>query len=268
MPPTMVCMKYWRASVLLMTPLLLLLTEGSRAECTQLVLAADPAYPPLHWYDGQTLRGASLEIAKRVLEDIGQPYEVRYVGPFTRVMALAEHGEIDMVVTLKKTPEREKFLLFPATPALSNPVAVFAQRNHNFEFRSRQDLVGLRGGMTRGNVFGGGFDEYMNTHLTIETANTPDQNFSKLGAGRIDYFITGYFAGMAFLLKRGEEEKFVALRPFVADTDNFIALTRNGRCADKLPAIEARLAALKKNGVLEDLVRQSLVAWRERPVLR
>jgi polar amino acid transport system substrate-binding protein len=213
------------------------------------------------------MQGASIEIAKRVLEDLKIPYEISYLGPFPRIMALAERGEIDMIATLKKTPERERFLLFPATPAFSNPVAVFAPRNHTFKFKSRNDLIGLRGGISRGNKFGDGFDEYMAANLTIEQANTPENNFEKLKAGRIDYLVTGYYTGMAYLLKRGSESRFISLRPFVADSDNFIALTQNGKCADKLDAINTRLSQLKKMGVLDRMIQQSFRTWKANPVI-
>jgi polar amino acid transport system substrate-binding protein len=238
-----------------------------RAECTKVVLTADPAYPPMHWYDGETLQGASIEIAKRVLDDLKIPYEVRYVGPFPRIIALAERGEVDMIATLKKTPEREAFLLYPTTPALSNPVAVFGFREKPFEFKSRSDLVGLRGGITRGNVFGNGVEDYIKEKLTVEEANNPDNNFDKLALGRIDYFITGYYTGMALLLKRGDEERFVAKSPFLVDTSNYMVLTRRGKCADKLEQVEARLALLKKTGVLEELIRKSFQKWKARPVM-
>lgn len=245
----------------------ILIGAPAHAECSRLIVAADPAYPPLHWYDGKKMQGASIEIAKRVLEDLKIPYEIRYVGPFSRLMALAEHGEVDMIATLKKTPERERFLLFPATPAYSNPVAVFALRNHAFKFSSRSDLIGLRGGISRGNKFGGGFDEFLAEKLTIEQANTPENNFEKLKAGRLDYLVTGYYTGMAYLIKRGYESKFMALSPFVVDTTNFLALTQNGKCADKLEAINSKLIQLKKTGVLDDLIQQSFKTWKAKPVI-
>ncbi len=237
------------------------------AQCARLVVTADPAYPPMHWYDGTSLQGASIEIAKRVLDDLKIAYEVRYLGPFPRIMALAERGDVDMVATLKKTPEREAFLLFPKTPALSNPVGVFGFRERPFDYRERADLVPLRGGITRGNVFGNGLDEYIRDKLQVEESNSPDGNFDKLALGRIDYFITGYYTGMALLLKRGDEERFVPKSPFLVETPNYLALTRKGRCADKLDLIDARLAVLKKNGVLEELIRNSFARWKAHPVM-
>src|SRR6516225_9999020 len=113
--------KSWLPQAGLAGVLGLLLALPVRADCERLVLTADPGYPPLHWYDGKTLRGASISIAQRVLTDLGIAYEVRYVGPFARVMAMAERGEVDMVTTLKKTSEREGFLLYPKTAAMANP---------------------------------------------------------------------------------------------------------------------------------------------------
>jgi polar amino acid transport system substrate-binding protein len=240
---------------------------AAQGQCTRVVVTADPSYPPLHWYDGDALQGASIEIAKRVLSDLGLAYEVRYQGPFPRIMSLAERGEVDMVATLKKTPEREAFLLYPKTPALSNPVAVFGARELPFDFNDRVDLVGLRGGITRGNVFGGGVDEYLKDKLNIQESNSPESNFEKLALGRLDYFITGYYTGMAILLKRGDEERFVVKTPFLVDTPNYLVVTRNGKCADKLEQIETRLALLKKNGVLDELIRKSFQNWKAKPTL-
>ncbi len=239
----------------------------TRAECTRVIISADPAYPPLHWYDGKTLQGASIEIAKRVLDDLKIPYEVHYAGPFPRVLALAEHGEIDLVATLKKTPEREKFLLYPETTALVNPVAVFvASKNSKFVFKDRRDLIGLTGGITRGNVFGEDFDVFLKQQLKIEEANTLEQNFSKLGLGRIDYLVTGFYAGMAHIIKSGSEKKYHALSPYVTNAPNYIALTRNGNCSEKLGLIDAQLALLKQNGVVDEITKKSFARWKAYPV--
>jgi len=239
----------------------------AQSQCTRMVVTSDPAYPPLHWYDGDTLQGASIEIAKRVLSDLKIDYEIRSVGPFPRVMALAERGEVDMVVTLKKTPEREAFLLYPKTIALQNPVAAFTAKDLPLVYRDKADLIGLRGAMARGNVFGNGLDEYIKEKLNVQEVNRPDASFSLMLMGRADYFLTGYYTGMALILKRGDEANFVAKEPFLVDTPNYLALTRNGKCADKLEQIDARLATLKKTGVLDEILRASFSRWKNHPVM-
>ena len=148
-----------------------------------------------------------------------------------------------------------------------NSVAVFTARDRPVTFNGRSDLIGLRGGITRSNVFGDGFDEYLRQNLKIEEANSPANNFNKLGADRLDYFITGFYAGMAHLLKRGDEERCVARSPFLVKTSNYIVLTRKGRCADKLETIDARLTVLKKSGALDEQIRQSFAQWKANPVV-
>ncbi|MEO5795712.1 MAG: transporter substrate-binding domain-containing protein [Rhodoferax sp.] len=248
---------------------LVLLCHAAAVEayCNKLIVTADPAYPPMHWYDGEHLQGASIEIAKRVLDELQIPYEVRYVGPFARLIKLAERGEVDMVATLKKTPERERFLLYTKLPALSNPVAVFQSREHSFFFQGRDDLVGRKGGITRGNMFGDDFDNFLNTKLNVETADNPENNFNKLKLGRIDYFITGYYVGMAYLLKRGDEQRFTAMSPYVVDTPNYLALAQKGNCSDKLEAIDNKLAQLAKSGVIDELVKLSFAYWKAHPTV-
>ena len=237
------------------------------ADCARLVISADPNYPPLHWYDGKTLKGASIDIARRIATDLGVPYEVRFVGPFPRVLHLAEQGDIDLIATLKKTPEREIFLAFPTTPALPNPVAVFALQGHKFAYRRKEDLISLRGGITRGNRFGEGFDDFLSARLTVEEADSPENNFRKLEAERIDYYITGYYTGMAFLLKSDAERKFTALRPYLTDTPNYFGFSRRSKCAELLGAFDARLIQLKKSGAIDQIIKQNLQSWKDNPVV-
>jgi polar amino acid transport system substrate-binding protein len=42
-------------------------------------------------------------------------------------------------------------------------------------------------------------------------------------------------------------------------------LTRKGHCADKLELIDGRLAALKKAGVLDELIRRAFQKWKAHP---
>jgi len=93
----------------------------AQSQCTRMVVTSDPAYPPLHWYDGETLQGASIEIAKRVLGDLKIDFEIRSVGPFPRVMALAERGEVDMVVTLEKNARARSLFALPQNHCAPKP---------------------------------------------------------------------------------------------------------------------------------------------------
>ncbi|MCU6500652.1 transporter substrate-binding domain-containing protein [Rugamonas sp. A1-17] len=217
------------------------------ADCPKVVVSADPDYPPLHWYDGKTLRGPSIDLATRILADLKIPYEVRYVGPWKRVLATAAAGKIDLVATLKIQPERERYLDFVRTPAFPNPVAVFVPRQHAFIFNTWQDLASHKGGIALGNTFGREFSAFSAAHLRLEESGTADSNFRKLGLGRIDYFVSGLFTGEAWLARHGGGAQFMAMRPFLTEDKNYFAFAKLSPCTRHLDAFEARLKELVAN---------------------
>ncbi|KQV90370.1 hypothetical protein ASD15_24020 [Massilia sp. Root351] len=228
------------------------------AECSKVIVSADPDYQPLHWYDGQSLRGASIDLATRVLEDIGAPYEVRYSGPWKRVLAAAQAGQVDLVATLKILPERERYLAFAPTPAFRNPVAIFVDRQRSFAYANWDDLRDKRGGAALGNRFGPDFDRFAETELHLQESGTLDTNFRKLGLGRIDYFLVGLYAGEAYLANHGLGERYMALRPFATEDRNYFGFSRNSPCIKYLEPFEARLRALVKSGAAVSILNANL----------
>lgn len=231
-------------------------TAADAAECTRMVISADSDYAPLHWYDGKRLTGASIEIATRALAALDIPFEVRYVGPFHRVLKEAENGVVAMVSSLKVTPEREQYLAYTSVPLFSNPIAVFVARDRGFAYKGWKDLVGKRGAITLGNQFGGGFDEFMRDNLKVESAQKAYMNFSKLDAGSIDYLITGYYSGLIYLNQTNQGDRFMPLRPYVSETDNFIALSKASPCVKYLDRINAQLEVMQKRGELRAILER------------
>lgn len=226
------------------------------AECTKLVVSSDSDYAPLHWYDGKQLTGASIEIARRVLTALDIPFEVRYVGPFHRVLKEAASGDVAMVASLKNTPERQKFLSFTSVPLFSNPISVFVATDRRFAYAGWQDLIGKRGAITQGNQFGGAFDNFLRDHLTIQSAQKVYMNFARLDSGQIDYLITGYYNGMISLNQSGQADRFEALQPYVSETDNFLALSNASPCVKHLARINAQLELMQKRGELRAVLER------------
>lgn len=241
------------------------ITLAQANDCPKVRITADPAYPPLHWYDGKVLRGASIDVATHVLDDLGIAYEVKYVGPFPRVLRMAEAGEVDMVSTLKITPERLAYLAFPSNASLSNPVAIFVPKDSPMHYSRWEDLIGKRGGLTRDNKFGNGFDEFIEQNLSVERVNNPEQNFKKMQAGHIDYFVTGLYTGMAYLAEQHLEGQFKVLHPYVTDTKNYSAFVKDSPCVKYLPAFDKRLGELMRSGVGDAILQKNIDRWRQHP---
>ena len=241
---------------------------AQQKECNKIVISADSEYVPLHWYDGKKLTGASIEIATTMLSALHIRYEVRYVGPFFRVLEAAKTGEVDMVTSLKDTEERRDYLAFTSVPLFSNPIVVFAAKNRNFKYSDWQDLIGKKGGVTQGNKFGNGFDEFLKKRLTVEVEAKTYMNFKKLELGRIDYLITGYYNGLANLIATGDTGTIEVLKPTIAESDNFIALSKNSPCLKYLKSINQQLESMREDGKLKLILEKHIALMRVQPATR
>lgn len=252
----------WRAAVLLLA--WALIAPTAEAACTRVVFSAHPDYPPYHWVEGERMEGASVALTGRILDELGVPWEARFVGPWPRVLKSAEFGTIDLIVSLKPTPERAAYLAFTSSAAFPNPMAVFMARSRPIEFNRPEDLIGKRGGRSAGDRFGDAFDRFAESRLTLEDADSLENNFDKLVAGRIDYVVTGLYTGRAQLLRSALADRVVPLPRPVNEGGIHHGFSRRSPCASLLAAVDARLAAAQRSGLAARLLEQALERWRSR----
>jgi polar amino acid transport system substrate-binding protein len=234
------------------------------AECTRLVFSAHPDYPPYHWREGDRIAGASVALTGQILDAMGIAWEARYVGPWLRVLKTAEVGEIDLVVSLKPTPERAAFLAFSEAPSFPNPMALFVPRDRPLRFERFDDLVGKRGGKSAGDRFGDEFDQFAAAHLQIEEADGLGVNFQKLAAGRIDYVVTGLYTGRAQLATMSLSERLVALPRRVNEGHVHHGFAKNGRCLGIMAEFDRRLARIARTPLPRELLERALADWMQR----
>ena len=175
--------------------------EASAADATVLSYSGNPDYPPYHWCrDHLGLTGASVEQLQLIL-----PAKVKLlpqIYPWKRVLQRARNGQIDIILPLRINADRARYLRFSQNPAFENPIAIFVRKGKNLPYQGWHSLKPYRGGISLGDIFGDGFDQYLAANLTVESAQDMASNFRKLELGRIDYFITGRYVGVAYLKKR------------------------------------------------------------------
>ncbi|KAF0812374.1 Arginine-binding extracellular protein ArtP [Andreprevotia sp. IGB-42] len=233
------------------------------AGCQRVIVTTHPDYKPFHWYDGKALTGASVELATRILDDMRYPYEIRYVGPWPRVLKEAEAGNVDIVMSLKSTPERREYMEFTSEPAFPNPMAVFVRKDKAFAFTRWEDLIGKRGGVNSGDRYGEGFDEFLHDKLNIEPVNEAAQNFRKLGAERIDYYITGLYPGMAYLADNKLGQQFTALGKPINSGVVQVGFVKKSPCLVLLQGFNLRLQQLNEKGEPKKLLEKYLGTLRD-----
>ncbi|HEY4081095.1 MAG TPA: transporter substrate-binding domain-containing protein [Burkholderiaceae bacterium] len=238
------------------------------AECRKVVVSADPEFPPYAWFDGKTLRGASVDVVLTILRGMDLPYELRYAGPFARLLRFAETGEVDIITELKRNAEREAFLAFSDTAIFSNPTSVFMRAGETIKnFHGREDLRKRHGGVTRATRFGNGLDEYVAHSLDVEDGPGIQENFLKLKARRIDYFISPHFPAETYLVTSGQEDKYTVLKPFVAVAPVFVGWSKKSACIGRLAEFDARLKHYVSVMDSPRLIQSNFADWRKDPVM-
>ncbi|WP_224983807.1 substrate-binding periplasmic protein [Geomonas agri] len=221
--------------------------------CTSLVYSANPQYPPFHWAAGKGFEGASIELLSLALPKGVTARPVVY--PWKRVLYLAEQGGVDLVVSLRKTPEREKFLVFTEHRSFPNPAVVFVRKDRTFPMRSWQDLKGHKGAISLGDSFGEEFDRYRRKELDIKEANTVVENLRRLDAGNVDYFITGKYPGTYYLDRIGNG-RIVSLDTPVTSRSIYFAFSRKSPCASLVDEVSRHLEELERDGTADKLLEK------------
>lgn len=251
-------LSHLRAAVLAVLVLPLQLS----AECTQLRYATNPHYPPFSWPgEHDDYKGASIELLKLVAPPGIALIPV--VFPWKRSQAMAETGEIDLLLSLRITPDRERYLSFTRAAAFANPIVVFVRESSPIKYADWQTLKDYQGGVSLGDAFGNGFDEYMRDHLRFETALTMTENFRKLKAGRIDYFVSGDYLGRAYLRSSAGKSgpRVIGLDPPISSGSIHFGFSRKSACISLLKEMDARLAELNSKGIPARLLDEALGAF-------
>ena len=251
----------WLACV---TPSMLMAAETAHIPeaCKAVIFSTNPHYPPYDWGEGTDgFDGASIELLKMVMPP-GLPLKPA-VYPWKRALYLAEQGGIDLLVSLRITPERSSYLTFTPHRAFPNPIAVFVREDRIFRYRSWGDLKKRKGGVSGGDTFGGGFDEYWRKELTVEEAPSMRENFQKIASGRIDYFVTSKYVAEAYLAKNPPEHKIVALSPPVSTFDIHFGFSKRSPCAPLADYVGRRLREADRNGVPDKLLKKYLNRYQE-----
>ncbi|WP_052360017.1 substrate-binding periplasmic protein [Solidesulfovibrio alcoholivorans] len=238
--------------------------DADAPACQELVYATNPHYPPYDWSIGEaTYAGATIELL-----EMAAPEGVRLkpvVLPWKRALLLAGEGKIDLLASLRITPERSQYLRFTSHRAFPNPIVAFVRADRRFPYEKWDDLRDKTGGVSLGDTFGGGFDAYMRAQLHVEEAPSMEENFRKLDSGRIDYFVTSLYAGQAYQATHRFAHPVVALSPPISEQDIHFGFSLRSPCLPLLERLSARLEELDAQGVPERLLRKYLRHYAEHP---
>jgi polar amino acid transport system substrate-binding protein len=221
----------------------------------QLVLAFDEL-PPWKTHAKGKYGGAYTEIVRELAKRVG--LELKIVDcPLKRCMLMLENGEADIIIGLKDTAERRRFLHFLSTPyrASSSDKVFYVPAGGGMPITQYNDLRSLRIGVKHG---AGYFDRLdRDASLRKDAAKDMRVNFQKLMLGRLDTLVIPEDQGEALVAELDLVGKVAKASYRVTDpSPRYVALARNSAHAASIDKFERAMAAMARDGTLADLINR------------
>ncbi|MDJ0623102.1 MAG: transporter substrate-binding domain-containing protein [Desulfocapsaceae bacterium] len=240
-------------SYLLLTGMLACIFCGYvQAKSDVLKIGISNGYPPYYYYTDRGLEGVCVEIVENISEAMGLRLE--YVEfPWKRLLLSAQKGEVDAIMPLFKTAERQKYLKFENLILAYEEVNFFVNKNSPLiEVNSHealfQHLIGVVSGYSYGKLFDSRHDL-----KTVVTQN--DNHLLKMFANnRFPVGIGNRFviAHNATLL--GVMDNVVFLNPPLSKEPLYMGFTRNGEKAHLTGRFSRNLEQFKKSERYQKIV--------------
>ena len=209
------------------------------------VVSGHPDWKPIMWKEGNNIVGIGPEVTRMVFKDINVEVDSRYVGSWDVVQEKAKTGEIDAIVALYKTKEREEYLYY-SVPYTVDPIVLFFKKGEGFAYSQKENLIGKKGVATVGDSYGQELDDFIiQANLNMVRVYTPEQAFALLREGKADYFIYSLYAGRKVLNETGasgfEESGVISNQLF------YIGVSKKSPYANYMKEINASLEKLIAN---------------------
>lgn len=194
-------MKYWLIYFSIMFfPL------NSHADNSRILKVAVYLDPPYVDYKNNQFIGEDIDLLISLAKKSNM--QIEYIRcPIARCLYLVKEGVADMVMQLKKTPERINDFIYlqPATFIQEFPLNFYINKDSPNTIQNYQDLTGLKIGVIRGMSYFDRFDK--DTELLKVKVNNREQLIGMLKKGRIDTFLDRDDAMLPILNRINSQEE-------------------------------------------------------------
>ncbi len=204
--------------------------------------------------------GYASEVLLAVSHRLGWQLEVRYM-PWLRVVSEAQAGRCDLVYTVLRRPDYERFLLFPATPVQQRANVLLVPADSGIRYHGdleafmRQHSIGLYQDKAVDARFEG---LRRQPWARIDVSVDARQNMNKLVNGRFDAAIENDLTALHELRLLGRDKDVRILRPPLNEVPAYIAFAREGRLVPQVEVFDHALAAFRKTPAFDAIHRRYL----------
>lgn len=206
------------------------------------IVSGHPEWSPIMYQSGDSIVGIGVEVNKAVFKYLGFDVDAKYVGSRDVVQEKAKNWEIDVIVALYKTTEREQYLDYSISYT-QDPIVLFLNTWNEFVYDKKENLIGKKWVATIWDSYGQELDDFIViSKLDMTRVATPEEAFALVKDGKADYFIYSLYAGRKVInqdtLTGLVESNVVSSQPF------YIGISKKSPYAKYMKEINASLEKL------------------------
>ena len=236
----------------------LLLVPSAMAEQT-VVLVSDPWPPYIVGKLGEEANdGTTIEVIKLIFAEVDGLEVSLPLTPWNRALKSVKEGAADGIQMLRKTKERETYMVFTNRVFLSREQLWYSQQQFTdgFHWQTIDDLKPYVIGVVDGYSYSEIMDDALATkQLTAVKARDADQLFAMLAAGRIDVALASEAVGKS-LARQYQDRQIIASDQAVAEEPHYIGIAKNTEAVKWIPDINRAIDKLMANGSIDRIIYQ------------
>jgi len=210
-------------------------------------------YYPFNYTENAVVKGFSVDFLEYI--EANSQYDFEFIIlPWPRALFLVSQGQVDLILTLFKTPKREQTYHF-IEPSYGNEVnQLFTLADKNVEYNGQlKNLIPYSIGTVRDYSYGQLFDQA--SYLNKLPALTEEVLLKLLLGKRTDIVISNPLIFKRLMSESGVSDKVKAIEPYVEITPVHMALTRNREDAREIKQTIGKLTKqLKESPYYQELL--------------
>ena len=213
-------------------------------------------HPPYIINTPQGAQGLTVEIVRTVFSRMDRPLTIAFY-PVSRGLSMLQSGAVDGFFSIKKTPEREKSLLFPQRALMRQEYVFFVRKNARWHFSGDfNSLANARIGVVSKTSYGNRFDSAVRAGRfnRLDPAMDHQMNFRKLLAGRVDVVICSRLVGLYYLKALNGQAEVSVTGPVVDSTDSYLVFSRKPNDVGLSRQFDHALESMERDGTLKRLM--------------
>lgn len=232
--------------------------EIPRESCARLAVVADTNWAPYSFQAGDSVRGASVELIKKIYSELDIPVKVY---PFTskrRVRHALQLGDVDVLISLYDYPEAHEYVDVIQPGFAEDAISVIVSKTRANTIETWHDLIGMRGIATENFEFDKSFDDFRRQYLYVHKRGDLSEALTDLTKRKIDYII-GSRQQLNFALEQlSLTDNIVLLDKVQHPARVHMGYSRTSPCRHYQPFLKQRLQELAEDGTIDQYVTSYL----------